>query len=258
MNAPVRAVTGPALAELVLDRPDVLNALDEAAVAAFHRALDEVEAGGARALLVRGEGRAFSAGRDLRAAEPLTEDARAILADCFHPAIARLANLPLPTVAAVRGAALGVGFGIAMACDVVMAATDARLGSPFARIGCVLDSGGHHALVHRVGPHRALELIYTGRLLSGEEAETWGLVNRAVPPDELDAVARQLAGTVAEGPTAALVRSKGIVRAVVDGMAYEAALQAEAEGQGAVAGGPDYVEGITAFLEKRTPTFQGR
>lgn len=92
---------------------------------------------------------------------------------------------PYTTFAAVHGACLGVGLGIALACDVTIAADSARLGSPFARIGAVLDSGGHHHLVHRFGEHRALELIYTGRLLNGTEATEWDLVNRAVPEDEL-------------------------------------------------------------------------
>jgi enoyl-CoA hydratase/carnithine racemase len=97
----------------------------------------------------------------------------------------RIRYLDLPTFAAVHGACLGVGLGIALACDVTIAADSARLGSPFARIGAVLDSGGHHHLVHRFGEHRALELIYTGRLLNGTEATEWDLVNRAVPEDEL-------------------------------------------------------------------------
>ncbi|HEY6666176.1 MAG TPA: enoyl-CoA hydratase/isomerase family protein [Propionibacteriaceae bacterium] len=106
---------------------------------------------------------------------------------------------PYTTFAAVHGACLGVGLGIALACDVTIAADSARLGSPFARIGAVLDSGGHHHLVHRFGEHRALELIYTGRLLNGTEATEWDLVNRAVPEDESLAVARRIAA----GPTQA-------------------------------------------------------
>ena len=167
----------------MLDRPDVLNSLDDDMVAEFHIALDS--AADARCVLVRGEGRGFSAGRDLSTAEPLTEDATAILGDLFNPMIARIAELPMPTIAAVHGACLGVGFGIAMACDLVYCAEKTKIGSPFANIGAVLDSGGHAALVGRVGPHRALELIYTGRLLDGNEAAAMGLVNGVVPDDEL-------------------------------------------------------------------------
>lgn len=245
------------VAELVLHRPEVINSLDEGAVRSFHQALDDLA--GARAVIIRGEGRGFSAGRDLSGAQPLEEDAHAILAEVFNPLIQRIRDLPVPTFAAVHGACLGVGFGIAMACDVVHAARSAKLGSPFANIGCVLDSGGHAALVQRVGPHRALELIYTSRLLSGEEAAAMGLVNDVVDDDDLLDVVRRTARRVAAGPTAAFARSKALVHRIADGaVPFAEVLEAEARAQGDTAGTPDYVEGITAFLEKRKPAFTGR
>lgn len=257
MSPQVRVDRDGDVATIVLNRPDVMNALDEATVEALDAALDGV--GSARAVVVAGEGRAFSSGRDLSAAAPLEEDARAILADLFNPVILKLRGLPMPTIAAVQGAALGVGFGIAMACDMILAGDRARLGSPFANIGCVLDSGGHAALVSRIGPHRALELIYTSRLLDGHEAAGIGLVNGVVPGDELPAVVKQLAATIASGPTAAFSESKAIVHQLVDNALDTAAsMAAEAEAQGRLAGNPDYVEGITAFMEKRPPTFRGR
>lgn len=245
------------VAEVVLDRPEVLNSLDDTMVDHFHRALDRAE-GAARAVLIRGEGRGFSAGRDLSNAEPFTEDAAAILRNVFNPLIERIALLPVPTIAVVHGPCLGVGFGIAMACDLVYCAEKTRIGSPFANIGAVLDSGGHAALVARVGPHRALELIYTGRLLNGAEAAAMGLVNGVLPDDQLLAEARVLAGKIAVGPTATFVRSKRLVRQLLDGsVSFAEALDAEAIEQGAAAGTPDYVEGMTAFLEKRAPRFRG-
>lgn len=246
------------LAEIVLDRPDVLNSIDPETAAAVVDAVDRAESAGARAVLLRGEGRAFSAGRDLRGAEPLTEDAKGILADVFNPVIQRVADVAVPTFAAVQGACLGVGLGLALACDVVIAAEDAKIGSPFARIGAVLDSGAHLAFVQRMGTHRALELVYTGRLLSGTEAAEWGLVNAAVPAGELLEHVRAMASAVAAGPTMAFRRSKAIARRIVDeGLGLADVLAAEAEAQGAVAGGGDYVEGFTAFAEKRPPSFRG-
>lgn len=250
----VRTERNDDVAEVVLDRPDVLNALDETTVQEMHAALDA--AAGARAVLIRGEGRGFSAGRDLSGAQPLTEDATAILRELFNPLIARIAALPMPTVAAVHGPCLGVGFGIAMACDLVYCAERTRIGSPFANIGAVLDSGGHAALLERVGPHRALELIYTGRLLSGAEAASMGLVNAVYADDALLTEVRAIVGRIANGPVGSFALSKQLIRRLRDErLSFADVLDAEAVAQGRVAGTAEYVEGMTAFLDKRAPVF---
>jgi enoyl-CoA hydratase/carnithine racemase len=253
----VRCDVSDGVAEVVLDRPDVLNALDDATVQAMHSALDR--AAGARAVLFRGEGRGFSAGRDLSGAQPLTEDATAILRELFNPLISRIASLPMPTVAAVHGPCLGVGFGIAMACDLVYCAERTRIGSPFANIGAVLDSGGHAALLERVGPHRALELIYTGRLLDGTEAAAMGLVNAVHPDATLLDETRAVVRRIADGPVGSFALSKQLIRRLRDErLSLGDSLDAEAVAQGTVAGTPEYVEGMTAFLDKRPPVFRLR
>jgi enoyl-CoA hydratase/carnithine racemase len=171
----------------------------------------------------------------------------------------RAAALPLPTIAGVQGACLGTGLGLALACDVVIVADNAKIGSPFAKIGAVLDSGGHKAFVERLGPARALDLIYSGRLISGREAADSGLVSRSVPEAELGAVVAELAASVASGPTLAFLESKRLVRQLVDGpVSFDDALRAEAEAQSRASRTQDYVEGFTAFLERRTPSFHGR
>ncbi|MFN2581950.1 MAG: enoyl-CoA hydratase/isomerase family protein [Candidatus Dormibacteria bacterium] len=246
------------VAELVLNRPDKMNAMNAAMVGGIMDALDQVQQQHVRALLIRGEGRAFCSGRDLTGADPLHEDGEAILRDELNPVIERVAQIAFPTIAAVQGACLGTGLGLALACDILYAADDARIGSPFARIGAVLDSGAHAAFVTRVGPHRALELIYTGRLLSGREAAAWGLVNRSVAGADLLRRTRELAASIARGPSAAFAESKRIVRHIVDeGPSFSEVLAAEAAAQGRASRTHDYKDGIAAFQEKRKPTFTG-
>lgn len=262
MRELVRLDADGTVGELVLNRPDKLNAMNAALVAELNAALDEAEAKSAareiRCLLVRGEGRAFCAGRDLADAQP-GEDAERILTDVFNPLMARLAAFTAPTVAAVQGGCLGTGLGLALACDLLYAAEDAKLGSPFARIGAVLDSGAHHAFVERLGPHRALELIYTGRLLSGTEAAAWCLVNAALPADRLLEHARTVAFQIADGPTYAFLESKRLVQRMHDeSLTLAQVLAAEAQAQGRAALTDDYAEGMRAFQEKRPPVFRGR
>jgi enoyl-CoA hydratase/carnithine racemase len=258
VNDPVLLERSGDIAELVLNRPERRNALDQTAVAALKGALDEIEKSPPRALLLRGEGKGFCAGRDLSDAEPLTEDAEAILRD-LNPMIARLAGLRCPTVAAVQGAALGLGLGLALACDLLVVGESAKIGSPFAAIGAVLDSGSHHFLCSRIGPARTLELVYTGRFLSGAEAVDWGIANAVHPDDELLGAARSLVAAIGAGPTSAFLASKDLVaRISTEGLPLEEVLAAEATAQGAAARTHDYGEGITAFQQKRKPTFTGR
>ena len=246
------------VAEIVLNRPEKMNAMNGAMVDALLAHVAAVEEKGVRCVLFRGEGRAFCSGRDLADADPLHEDGESILRDQLNPLVARVHGLEVPTIAAVQGACLGTGLGLALACDVVYAADDARIGSPFARIGAVLDSGAHAAFVERLGSHRALELIYTGRLLDGREAAAWGLVNRSVAGADLLRRCRELAASVARGPTAAFRESKRIVRRIADeAPAFDDVLAAEAAAQGRASRTHDYQDGITAFQEKRRPTFTG-
>ncbi len=248
-----------ALAEIVLNRPEKMNAITNAMAQKLLACLDKAQDANVRALIIRGEGRSFCAGRDLAEADVENEDAYAILHDVFNPLIERVAEFPAPTFAAVQGACLGVGLGLALACDVVYVADDAKIGSPFARIGAVLDSGGHAFFVERLGSHRALELIYSGRFLSGEEAAQWGLVNRSVKNSVLLDELRALAAAVAKGPTVAFRESKRIVRQIEkERLGFDAILELEAKAQAVAATTADYREGISAFLQKRSPHFLGR
>lgn len=247
------------VAELRLDRPDQLNAMTPPMVEQIITALNRTTIDEARALLVTAAGRSFCAGRDIADARPGEEDGGQVLADIFNPMVEAVAALDIPTVAAVQGACLGTGLGLALACDVVIAADTAKLGSPFAKIGAVLDSGAHLAFVQRLGPAVSLDLIYSGRFLSGSEAAAAGLVSRAVPEDELDAVAHDYASGVAQGPSLAFAESKRLVREIGEtSPTLHAVLEKEARAQSRASATEDYYEGFTAFLARRQPTFGGR
>jgi enoyl-CoA hydratase/carnithine racemase len=210
-------------------------------------------------LLISAAGRGFCAGRDIAGAEPGQEDGGEVLAGIFNPLMQQVADLPFPTIAAVQGACLGTGLGLALACDVVLAADNAKFGSPFGKIGAVFDSGGHKVFVERLGTAVTFDLIYSGRFLSGAEAAAVGLVSRVVPADELLDTATAYAAGLAAGPVLAFAESKRIVREVADTPSSLAkVLDLEAQAQSRASRTADYVEGFTAFLERRAPVFRGQ
>ncbi|MCU1511393.1 MAG: Enoyl-CoA hydratase/isomerase, partial [Arthrobacter sp.] len=167
------------IAEIVLDAPHKLNSLDEQALADLDQAYDDAAVAAARgevrALLLHGEGRAFCAGRDIAGVTPESDDARAYLGGFVQPLLKKMSSFPAPTFAAAQGACLGVGLGLLLATDVVYVAENAKFGSPFAKLGATLDSGGHWYFTERLGMHRTLDLIYTAELISGAEAVARGL-----------------------------------------------------------------------------------
>ena len=158
------------IAEVTLNAPEKMNALDERAIAELGQAYTDAAEAGVRALLLRGEGRGFSAGRDISNVDPADDDAYDYLGKIVTPVLRQMAEFPAPTFAAVQGACLGVGLGLAIATDVVYVADDAKIGSPFANLGATLDSGGHALFTERLGAHRTLDLIYTAELMSGKDA----------------------------------------------------------------------------------------
>lgn len=246
------------VAEVVLNAPEKMNSLNEAALADLSVAYDEAAEAGARALLLRGEGRGFCAGRDIAGLVPAEDDAYGYLSHKVTPLLQKMSAFPAPTFAAVQGACLGVGLGLAIATDVVYVAENAKIGSPFANLGATLDSGGHALFVERLGAHRALDLIYTADLISGAEAVAAGLFSRAVPANELLDFTREKVARVAAGATGAFLASKQLVAQVRDQrVGLWESIEAENRAQGDLCNSADYAEGFAAFTGKRKPVFRG-
>lgn len=251
----VRVERADGLLTVTLNRPEKMNSVG-AAMAGELRALFESVAGDADVgcVLVTGAGKAFCAGRDLSEARP-DEDAYGIITTVFNPMLQALHDCPKPTIAAVNGAAMGVGLGLAMACDLVIAADNARFSSPFANLGVALDSGGHYFLTRAVGLPRAMEMIYTADVIRGRQAEAWGLVNRSVPGLKLLEWSTQLGKRIAAGPTTAFTEQKALARRALS-MSLPEVFDAEARLQARLVRMPEYAEGLAAFAGKRRPNFR--
>ncbi|MBX9596478.1 MAG: enoyl-CoA hydratase/isomerase family protein [Roseomonas sp.] len=244
---------------LTLNRPQRLNAFDAGLHAALRQAL--VEAGSdpaCRAVLLAGAGRGFCAGQDL--AEPgLTDadvDLGAVLDRGWNALVAALRGLPKPVVCAVQGVAAGAGASVALACDITLAAEDAKFSQAFIRIGLLPDSGATWMLPRLIGPARARALAMLGDTISGAEAASMGLVYRAVPAASLMAEAEALCARLARLPAEALAATKRVLDAA-EGNTLEQQLALEAEVQRDLGRSPDYAEGVAAFQQKRPARFTG-
>ncbi|MFC5931610.1 enoyl-CoA hydratase/isomerase family protein [Cryobacterium melibiosiphilum] len=247
------------VAHVVLNAPATLNALDAAGIRELTEAYTAAEAAGVRALVLRGAGRAFCAGRDISAVDPRTDDVRAYLGGLVAPLLELMSRFPAPTFAAAHGACLGVGLGLLIATDVVYVADTAKVGSPFANLGATLDSGGHALFVERLGAHRTLDLIYSGRLMTGAEAVAGGLFSQVFPAVELTDATNAAATRAAAGATRAFLASKALVHALRDErLGLWQSMAAETAAQVALGDTADYREGFSAFQQKRSPSFTGR
>ncbi|MGM7699025.1 enoyl-CoA hydratase/isomerase family protein [Microbacterium sp. A84] len=247
------------VAHVMLNAPEKRNALDEQALADLGSAYDEAEAAGVRALVLRGEGAGFCAGRDIAGVDPATDDVTGYLDGLVTPLLKKMSAFPAPTFAAAHGACLGVGLGLLIATDVVYVADTAKIGSPFAALGATLDSGGHALFYERLGAHRTLDLIYTGRLMSGTEAVDAGLFSQVLPSADVISTTLVAASGAAAGATQAFLASKRLIARLRDErLALWDAVTAENANQAALRDTADYREGFAAFQQKRKPEFTGR
>ncbi|MFJ2550722.1 enoyl-CoA hydratase/isomerase family protein [Microbacterium sp. NPDC087591] len=246
------------VAHITLNAPAKLNALDEQALRDLSAAYDEAQQAGVRALVLRGEGRAFCAGRDISGVDPRDDDVIGYLGGLVTPLLQRMSRFPAPTFAAAHGACLGVGLGLLIATDVVYVAESAKIGSPFAALGATLDSGGHALFLDRLGAHKTLDLIYTGRLMTGAEAVASGLFSRVFPDDRVVETTTDAATAAARGATTAFLASKQLIARIRDErLALWDAVGIENAAQAALCDTDDYREGFAAFQEKRKPVFRG-
>ncbi|MEU5043299.1 enoyl-CoA hydratase/isomerase family protein [Streptomyces griseorubiginosus] len=251
---PVRIVRHPdRVVELRLDDPGRGNALDLRTAEALREAACEVAADPGGAVLLRSAGGSFCVGGDLRAFAGRGAETGAYVravAGAAHAAIQALYDLPVPLVTAVPGAAAGGGVGLALVGDVVLAARSARFRLAYTAIGLTPDCGASWFLPRLVGPRRAAELILTDRVLTGDDAEQWGLVSRSVDDGRLDAAAHDTASTLAAGAGDALRAAKSLLRAG-DGDGLRRQLAEEARSIAALADGPQARELMAGFLAAR-------
>jgi enoyl-CoA hydratase len=254
-SGPDGPVNGVAL--LVMDRPEVLNALNFAQVEAIADALEALDRDAScRAVVLTGAGdRAFASGADIGELARQTNDSLTTGNDFRH--WERIAATRKPIVAAVRGFALGGGCELAMACDMIVAGEDAQFGQPEIRLGVMPGAGGTQRLTRAIGKARAMEMVLTGRTMGAREAEAHGLVSLVVPSEATVQAALDLAGRIAAMPPVAVAAAKAAVNQAEE-LPLAAGVQHERRAFYALFDTEDQDEGMAAFTQKRPPAWKGR
>ena len=263
-GAPVLLEIDAGIATITLNRPKRLNALSEELTPALQEAIDTVATDPAvRCVIITATGRAFCAGADLADVQPFyergeTPDLGRFLRERYNPLILPIVKMEKPVIAAVNGVAAGAGASLALACDVVVLSETASFFQAFVKVGLIPDSGAHFLLPHLIGYRKALELAMTGDTIDANEAVRIGLANTVVPGEELlERTRKDWAIPFSTGPTRAYALMKQAMRFGAT-QPLEAVLDLEADLQSQISLTDDHREGISAFLEKRAPNFEGR
>lgn len=241
---------------LTLHRPAKLNSMTYELCDALVAALTQAGSDPAvRCVVLRGAGKAFCAGQDLASID--TPDLSAIVKSCCNPLVQAITGLEKPVVAAVHGVAAGAGANLALACDFVVASTEASFIQSFIHVGLIPDTGGSFMLPRLVGLARASALTMLGEKLSATDAAAIGLIYKAVEPAAFEQTVSSLAARLAGLPTKAVGATKKLLHASLSNSLSDQLLE-EAAAQRACGTSHDYAEGVKAFLEKRQPRFEGR
>jgi enoyl-CoA hydratase/carnithine racemase len=249
--------------EIILNRPDKRNAMNAELVAGLDTAVQTANRiPGIRAVIIRGEGKAFSAGIDVstllglaQTYGPHWQQRMRSITDDFQAVFTRLERLELPTIALLHGYCLGLAMELALACDIRIAAEGTQMGLPETRLGIIPDVGGTTRLTRLVGAARAKELIFTGRHFDMSYAERWGIVNYVLPEDQLMAKAEALATEINQAAPLAV----GMAKRVIDGLSdIDRGLMLEGWAQSQLMSSEDFLEGAQSFMMKRPPQFKGK
>ena len=245
------------IAFITLNRPDKLNSFNREMALLLQQKLDDCRTNEIRCVFITGAGKAFSAGQDLaEVTDSSGPGMQRILSEHYNPIVTRIRKLEKPVVAAINGVAAGAGANIALCCDIVVAAQSASFIQAFSKIGLIPDSGGTHTLPRLIGWQKASALMMLGEKVSATDAERMGMIYKIFPDETFAENAKNIAIYLAQMPTKALTYTKQILSMSFT-TSFEEQLHDEDIFQQKAAQTADYKEGVTAFIEKRKPSFKG-